>query len=160
MSNLKKKAEDLGIEVDGRWSDERIQKEIDQVTAQKNAEAEKIKAAQAEETARLEAEEKERKQAEEAEKARLAEEKKAEEAAEAQHKLEAKAAEEAEAQRQALEAEQGAKAVTVVSLQANPMRALGLAGYGEATLTAAQMADPRMAKKVERARELGLIKVK
>lgn len=160
MSNLKKKAEDLGIEVDGRWSDERIQKEIDQVTAQKNAEAEAVKTAQAEEAARLEAEEKERKQAEEAEKARLAEEKKAEQAAAQQRELEAKAEEEAEAQRLAFEAEQDAKAVTVFSLQANPMRSLGLAGYGEATLTAAQMADPRTAKKFERARELGLIKVK
>jgi hypothetical protein len=29
MSNLKKQAEDLGIKVDGRWSDDRIQQEID-----------------------------------------------------------------------------------------------------------------------------------
>lgn len=29
MSDLKKQAEELGIKVDGRWSDERIQQEID-----------------------------------------------------------------------------------------------------------------------------------
>ena len=29
MSDLKKQAEELGIKVDGRWSDERIQSEID-----------------------------------------------------------------------------------------------------------------------------------
>ena len=50
--------------------------------------------------------------------------------------------------------------VVIVNLQANPMSALGLTGYGEATLTALQLADPRFAAKVERAKSLGLIKVK
>jgi hypothetical protein len=29
MSDLKKQAEELGIKIDGRWSDERIQSEVD-----------------------------------------------------------------------------------------------------------------------------------
>ncbi len=33
MSDLKKQAEELGMKVDGRWSDERIQQEIDKVQA-------------------------------------------------------------------------------------------------------------------------------
>lgn len=33
MSDLKKQAEELGIDVDGRWSDERLQKEIDKALA-------------------------------------------------------------------------------------------------------------------------------
>jgi hypothetical protein len=33
MSDLKTQAESLGIKVDGRWSDERIQQEIDAVNA-------------------------------------------------------------------------------------------------------------------------------
>jgi len=51
--------------------------------------------------------------------------------------------------------------VVIVNLQVNPMKVLGLAGlHSEATLTALQMADPRFAAKVERAKSLGLIKVK
>lgn len=52
-------------------------------------------------------------------------------------------------------------AVVVVNLQVNPMKVLGLADlHSESTLTALQMADPRFAAKVERAKSLGLIKVK
>jgi hypothetical protein len=51
--------------------------------------------------------------------------------------------------------------VVIVNLQVNPMKVLGLAGlHSEATLTALQMADPRFAAKVERAKSLGLIMVK
>lgn len=50
--------------------------------------------------------------------------------------------------------------VVIVNLQVNPMKVLGLSSYGEATLTALQLADPRFAAKVERAKSLGLIKVK
>lgn len=50
--------------------------------------------------------------------------------------------------------------IVIVNLKENPMKVLGLDSYGEATLTAAKMADPRFAAKVERARSLGLIKVK
>lgn len=34
MSDLKAQAEELGIKVDGRWSDERIQQEIDNALAE------------------------------------------------------------------------------------------------------------------------------
>ena len=40
------------------------------------------------------------------------------------------------------------------------MKVLGLKSYGEATLTAAQMADKRFVAKVQRAIDLGLVKVK
>lgn len=50
--------------------------------------------------------------------------------------------------------------VVIVNLQVNPMKVLGLSSYGEATLTALQLADPRFAAKVERAKSLGLIMVK
>lgn len=50
--------------------------------------------------------------------------------------------------------------ITLVNLQANPMSVLGLDSYGEVVVTELQMADPRFAGKVERARLLGLIKVK
>lgn len=33
MSDLKKQAEELGLKVDGRWSDDRLQEEIDKVLA-------------------------------------------------------------------------------------------------------------------------------
>lgn len=33
MSDLKKQAEELGIKVDGRWNDERLQQEIDRALA-------------------------------------------------------------------------------------------------------------------------------
>lgn len=39
MSNLKKQAEDLGIDVNGRWSDETLQKKIDEAKAAKAAAA-------------------------------------------------------------------------------------------------------------------------
>lgn len=51
--------------------------------------------------------------------------------------------------------------VTVINLKENTMLALGLGGlHSESTLTAAQLADPRFAAKVQRAIDLGLIKVK
>lgn len=51
--------------------------------------------------------------------------------------------------------------VVIINLKENPMKLLGLSGlHSEATLTAAQLADPRFYAKVERAKLLGLIKVK
>lgn len=40
MSDLKAQAEELGIKVDGRWSDERIQQEIDNALAEPKKAAE------------------------------------------------------------------------------------------------------------------------
>jgi hypothetical protein len=51
--------------------------------------------------------------------------------------------------------------ITIMNLQENTMMALGLQGlHSEATLTAAQLAVPRFAAKVQRAKDLGLIMVK
>lgn len=51
--------------------------------------------------------------------------------------------------------------VVIVNLKENPMSALGLSGlHSEAVVSAAQAADPRFAAKVQRAIDLGLIKVK
>ena len=55
------------------------------------------------------------------------------------------------------DASQDDGSVVIINLQANPMKVLGLTSYGEATLTAAQLADPRFYAKVERAKTLGLI---
>lgn len=41
MTDLEKQAEELGIKVDGRWSDERLQQEIDKVLAAPKAKPEK-----------------------------------------------------------------------------------------------------------------------
>jgi hypothetical protein len=56
--------------------------------------------------------------------------------------------------------EQDSDEVVIINLQANPVKAMGLASYGEATLTAAQLNDPRFVAKLRRAVDLGLIKVK
>jgi hypothetical protein len=42
MSDLKEQAEGLGIKVDGRWSDERIQQEIDKALAAPPAPPERL----------------------------------------------------------------------------------------------------------------------
>jgi ribosomal protein L15 len=125
MDKLKKQAEELGIKVDGRWSEERLQEEINEALALK-ADAAAEAQRKADEDARLKAE----------------------------------ALAEIEAREAALAAQESDEAVTIINLQANPMKVLGLKSYGEAKLTAAQMADPRFTAKVERARLLGLIKVK
>lgn len=74
----------------------------------------------------------------------------------------AKGNEEIEADIQArFAAKQEEGSVVIMNLKENPMKVLGLARlHSEATLTALQMADPRFAAKVERARLLGLIMVK
>lgn len=153
MDKLTKQAEALGIKVDGRWSEERLRSEIDEAQAAHDA-------AEAQQKARVEAEAKEKADAEAQELARKEREEQEAEAERARIEAEEKAAAEAEAQREAFEKEQEADSVTVINLQANPMRSLGLASYGESTLTGVQMSDPRFAAKIERARNLGLIKVK
>ncbi len=153
MSDLKKKAEALGIKIDGRWNDERIQEEIDSVNTAK-AESEQ------KEKLRQEAEAKEKADAEAAEKLRLEQEAEAKKAEESRIAAEEKAKAESEAQVKALEKEQAAESVTITNLQANPMRSLGLEAYGEAVIPGHAASEPRMALKIERAKALGLIKVK
>lgn len=63
-------------------------------------------------------------------------------------------------QKDTTEEKQAEGSVTLKNLQANPMKSLGLASYGEARLTELQMADPAVAARVKRAVELGLIQVK
>lgn len=74
----------------------------------------------------------------------------------------AKGNEEIQADIQArFDAKQEEGSVVIMNLKENPMKILGLAGlHSEAVITAAQMADPRFAAKIERARLLGLIVVK
>lgn len=153
MDELKKQAEELGIKVDKRWSEETLQEEVNKaVVAKASADAE-IQA-EIEERARVRAAE------EEAEQAQLAKE--AQDAADAAALAEIEAREKAEKEAyEAAMAEQDAlQSAVIVNLQANPMKSLGLTSYGEATITELQMADPRFAKKVERAIQLGLVKVK
>lgn len=128
MSDLKKQAEELGIQVDGRWSDSKIQAMIDEKLAA-DPEPE------------------------------VAEDPASETLAEGDEE----AADEPEADPVEPDSEEQVEAtqsVTIKNLQANPMKSLGLASYGEVTLTELQMADPAVAARVKRAVELGLIQVK
>lgn len=143
MDELKKQAEELGIKVDGRWSAERLQAEIDEVLAKEPEHDAETPEAVAEPEARTEPVEPE---------------------PEPELDAEAKAAGDAEIQadiQARFDASQAEGSVTVINLQENTMMALGLEGlHSEATLTAAQMALPRFAAKVQRAIDLGLIMVK
>lgn len=50
--------------------------------------------------------------------------------------------------------------VTVINLQANPMKVLGLGSYGLAVFTERQLdADPRLYAKIKRGVDLGILKV-
>jgi membrane protein involved in colicin uptake len=154
MDKLKKQAEELGIKVDGRWSDERLQEEVDAAVAAKASADAEIQA-EIEERARVRAAE------EEAEQARLAKEAQDQADADALAEIHARERAELDAQAEALKAETDSGSVVIVNLQVNPMKVLGLAGlHSESTITRAQVADPRFAAKVLRAIDLGLIKVK
>lgn len=150
MDDLKKQAEELGIKVDKRWSDQRLQAEIDEklaadpeseVVAQPDVEPVVVEPAPV------------------AEPEAVADPVEPEPELSAEEKAAADAEIEAEIQAR-FDASQDDGSVVIINLQANPMKVLGLTSYGEATLTAAQLADPRFYAKVERAKTLGLIKVK
>ena len=170
MDELKKQAEELGIKVDGRWSAERLQAEIDEklaadpepeVVAQPDAEVVVVEPEPAVEP--------------EAAADPVEPEVGAGVAAtfgdpiispvtEPEFDPAAKAAADAEieAEIQArFDASQDDGSVVIINLKENPMRVLGLGGlHTESVLTAAQLADPRFYAKVERAISLGLVKVK
>ena len=140
MDELKKQAAELGIKVDGRWSEERLQAEIDEKLAA-DPEPEVVEPV-VEAPAVLE-----------------------------NPVVDPEPVVEPEAQADPVEPEpepepqvdadaDEVEFVIIQNLQANPMKSLGLASYGEARLTELQMADARFAAKVKRAVELGLIKVK
>lgn len=146
MDELKKQAEELGIKVDKRWSEETLQEKIDEKLA---ADPEPEVVAEVHEGLGETAPE-------------AGDQDEPEPAPEPELSAEEQAAADAE-----IEAEIQARfdasqdnGVVIVNLQANPMKSLGLTSYGEATITELQMADPRFAKKVERAIQLGLVKVK
>lgn len=170
MDKLKKQAEELGIKVDGRWSEDRLREEIETAQAAKAA-ADEQAAAEAE--AERQAQEAQR--AAEDEAARLAAEAQAEAEAQALAQQEAEAAAQAAAEEQArldaeaeanraaqdeaLEREIAEGSVVLVNLQANPVRNLGLEGYGEATILPHQL-DAITIKRIQRGVDLGLLKVK
>lgn len=156
MDELKKQAEELGIKVDGRWSAERLQAEISEKLAA-DPEPEVVAQPDVDPVAEVPVVEPEpivepdaaTDPVEPEPEPELADEEK--DAADAEIEAEIQAR---------FDASQDDDSVVIINLQANPMSALGLASYGEAILTATQLADPRFAAKVQRAIDLGLIKVK
>lgn len=130
MDELKKQAEELGIKVDGRWSAERLQAEIDEKLAA-DPEPEVVEPVVADPVIQEDP---------------VVEVPVVEPEPEVEPEVEAVADE--------------VEFVIIQNLKANPMKSLGLESYGEARLTERQMADARFAAKVKRAVELGLIKVK
>ena len=147
MDDLKKQAEELGIKVDGRWSAERLQAEIDEkLAADPEPEVE-----QEEPVAEPEA---------------VADPVEPEPEPEPELSAEDKAAADAEieAEIQARFEESQAHAddsVVVTSLIANPMKVFGLTGEGStATFTRQQLAaDSRLTAKLQRALDSGMVTV-
>lgn len=146
MDELKKQAAELGIKVDGRWSEERLQAEIDEKLAA-DPEPEVIPQPDAEPVVEAPAvlEDPVVDPEPVVEPEAVVDPVEPEPEPEPEPEVDADADE--------------VEFVIIQNLQANPMKSLGLASYGEARLTELQMADARFAAKVKRAVELGLIKV-
>lgn len=144
MDELKKQAEELGIKIDGRWSAERLQAEIDEKLAEEPvAEAD----APVEPEPEAEAVEPDLTEVN------------AEIQAEIEARAEANGGIDPDLGDDAPPAEEGS--MTIINLKENSMLVLGLEGlHSESTLHAAQLAEPRFAAKVQRAIDLGLIMVK
>ena len=143
MDELKKQAAELGIKVDGRWSEERLQAEIDEKLAA-DPEPEVIPQPDAEPAVEAPAVPDDP----------VVDPEPVVEPEAAVDPVDPEPEPEVEADADEVEF------VIIQNLQANPMKSLGLDSYGEARLTELQMADARLAAKVKRAVELGLIKVK
>lgn len=155
MDELKKQAEELGIKVDGRWSAERLQAEIDEKLAA-DPEPEVVEPA-AEATA-VEQEEPV------AEPEAVVDPVDPEPEPELSTEAKAAADAEIEAEIQARFDDDQAKAndsVVVTSLIANPMKVFGLTGEGStATFTRQQLAaDSRLTAKLQRAMDSGMVSV-
>lgn len=158
MDELKKQAEELGIEVDGRWGEERLRAEIDKAldapadNADALAEAAAKAAAEAEALAIAEAEALAMAEAEKA---------KAEEEARLAAELEAKAKEEADAlaaqEEMARASRYERRAPTIKNLRENPNRRLGLKGFGSVQLTEAQMGDESLLKRIKHGIDTGVL---
>jgi len=149
VDDLKKQAEELGIKVDKRWSDQRLQAEIDEKLAE-TPEPAVEQPEIAPEAVELEP---------------VVEPESVTDPIEPESEFspEVKAAADAEIQDEIqarFDVAQEEGAVVVTNLQASPMKALGLASYGEVTFTQGDLArDPQLVKKLERAELLGLVKI-
>lgn len=151
MTDLEKQAKELGIKVDGRWSAERLQAEIDEKLAA-DPEPEAVEEAAVDPVAEAPVVE------QEAATAPVDPEPEADlTAANAEIESEIQARFDAS---QDAAAEPVENSITVINLQANPMAVLGLTSYGSAVLTERQLnADPRLYAKIKRGVDLGILKV-
>lgn len=128
MSDLKKQAEELGIQVDGRWSDAKIQAMIDEKLAQGQPDPVPQPGVDS--------------------------------VPEPVDEPQEPGGPEAEAEAEAGDDVPDTAEVTITSLIENPMKALGLKGLGDTALIAAsRLSDERFVAKLQRAEELGMIKV-
>lgn len=153
MDELKKQAEELGIKVDGRWSAERLQAEIDERLAA-DPEPEAVEQPVVETVAEIPVVEPES----------VAEPVEPEPEPEidllAKGNAEILAAIEARAPADGRASDDVEPSITVINLQANPMKVLGLESYGSAVFTERQLdADPRLYAKIKRGVDLGILKV-
>lgn len=138
MDELKKQAEALGIKVDGRWSEDRLREEIEKVQAQLQPDVDPAQEPEGpEEGVEPESEEPQ---------------------APAEPKHEQSGIDDivVPMDKEAV----SAVGFTITSLIENPMKALGLKGLGDtATITVGRLSDERFVAKLQRAEELGMIKV-
>jgi len=159
LDDLKKQAEELGIKVDGRWSAERLQAEIDEKLA---ADPEPEVVEPAAEDPAVEQEEPVAEPETVADPVEPEPEPEPEPELSAEDKAAADAEIEAEIQARFEESQAHADdSVVVTSLIANPMKVFGLAGEGStATFTRQQLAaDSRLTAKLQRALDSGMVTV-
>ena len=121
MDELKKQAEELGIKVDGRWSEERLQSEIDKVLGGEPL-TEEVEE-QAEEVAQ-------------------------------ENEVEGLPTDDAST---AEPEEEGEAPVTLTSLRANPIKRLGLKGFGSVELSADQLGNKQLMARIAHGVETGVL---
>lgn len=164
MDELKKQAEELGIKVDGRWSAERLQAEIGEKLAA-DPEPELVddlpEPTPEQEVEVPVAEVFEGLSAPAEPEPELEFDPEAKAAADAEIQAEIQARFDASQEAEIIEPEAPTEnSVTVINLQANPMKVLGLASYGSTVFTERQLdADPRLYAKIKRGVDLGILKV-
>lgn len=142
MDELKKQAEELGIKVDGRWSKDRIQEEIDAKLAE--GQLQEV----VDQSAVVQAEQVPESQADEVVEQEEGDEEEGQEEGERQPFTDPKP-----------EVVEQPESAVITSMVENPMRAFGLNGKGStATVHAAQLRDKAFLAKLQRAIELGMIK--
>lgn len=142
MDELKKQAEELGIKVDGRWSKDRIQEEIDAKLAE--GQLQEV----VDQSAVVQAEQIAEPQADEVVEQGEGGDEEGQEEGERQSFTDPKP-----------EVFEQPESAVITSMIENPMRAFGLSGKGStATVHAAQLRDKAFLAKLQRAIELGMIK--